>query len=371
MDIVKSLWNQRKQLEYKGMLLKSLRVGMFAFVASFLIALVISLVINVAFLTQVNEIVQGAIGTSDKLTLSGVMKTTSFIMNVSVFNRLANLKFGMLGFAIIPFLSFYFADRKDNKAEGMTLEHLFVYISSGLIFSTLSMLEAFLSKGELVGVEINFFTLGNFISTLVIAFLIQLVIGLNYNNHGLTGITAAKRLFWVLIVSGALASVVGMLILLSDFTVPLPLKLLAILIVIPNLSVYAIFTFMGTSISIGESLTDALALVEMDLSFGALPMWVKLLALLIFVGGICYSLISLNREKYFAHLVTFATSFSMVMYFAAYSTTINLGTVVVFKDVFIGVGLLRAFLIPFMTIMALGTLLKLIRMVVKTIKDLN
>lgn len=369
MEIVKTLWNQRKQIRYKEMLIKSLRVGMFAFVVSFVIALVISLVINVAFLTQVNEIVQGAIGTSDQLTLSGVMKTTSFIMNVSVFNRLDTLKFGILGFAFIPFLSFYFADRKDNKVDGLSLEHLFVYVSSGFVFASLSLLEALLSKGELVGVEINFFTVGNFFSTLVIAFLIQLVIGLNYNNHGLTGVTAARRLFWILIISGALASIIGMFILLGGYTLPFLLKCLIIIAVLPNLSVYAIFTFMGTSVTLGESIVDALALVEMDLSFNALPTWVKLIALLIFVLGIGYSLFSLNKEKYITHLVTFASSFSVVMFFAAYSTTINLGTVVVFKDVFIGIDLWKAFLIPFVTIMLIGILMKLVRMVINTIRE--
>lgn len=369
MDVVKTLWSQRKHIRYKEMLTKSLKVGMFAFVVSFVIALVISAVINIAFLTQVNEIVQGAIGTSDKLTLSGVMKTTSFIMNVSVFNRLDSLKFGVLGFAIIPFLSFYIADMKDNKEEGLSLEHLFVYICAGLVFAFLSMFEAFLSKGELVGIEINFFGLGNFFSTLIIAFLIQLVIGLNYKNHGLTGVTASKRLFWILIIAGALASIVSGFVFLEEYSLPFILRVLIIGAVLPNLSVYTIFTFMGTNVTMGESVVDAIALIEKDFSYGGLPVWIKLTALLVFVVAITFSLFSLNKDKYISHLVTFASSFSVVMFFAAYSTTINLGTVVVFKDVFIGVQLWKAFLIPFVTILAIGFLLKLVRMVIKTIKE--
>lgn len=361
--------NDIKKINIKPMLLKSARVGLFAFVVSFLMSLIVGLVVNVLFLENVNEIVRGAIGTNNQITLSGVMKTTSFIMNISVFNRLEELRFGILLFAIIPFCSFYFADRRDNQEEGISVEHIGVYSLSALLYGLLSMIEALLSKGELIGIQINFFTIGNFISTFIIAFGIQLIIGLNYNSHGLTGLRSTKRLVWILLAIGAIISVVVMLFLLKGFDVPLVYKLFMIFALLPNLAVYSIFTFMGTSIGLGESLVRALHLVEVNASFGGLPPLIKLIAIGIFIIGIMIALIGLDQEKYVKHLAVFAISFSVVTFFAAYSTTINLGTVVFLKDVFIGVSPVKAFFVPLFTISIFGVLIKLIRDVFSVFKE--
>lgn len=369
MKLIENFVTDISKIDIKAVLLKSLRVGMFAFVVSFLISFVISFFINILFLNNVNEIVQGAIGTNNELTLSGVIKTASFVMNISVFNHLESLRFGVLLFAVIPFCSFYFADRKDNKVEGITIEQIMVYSLAAILFSALSMLEALLSKGELIGIQINFFTFGNFLGTLIIAFGIQLIIGLNYNSHSFTGLRATKRTIWILLGAGALISVVGSLYLLRGFTVPVIYKLMFILVLLPNLAVYCLFNFMGISIGLGESLVSALKLVGVNASFGALPLWVKLIVIGIFAVSIIIALLGLEREKYLKHLTVFACSFGVFTFFVAYSTTINLGTVVVLKDVFIGISLLKAFIIPVVTILVFGTLIKLIRDVIGVFKE--
>ena len=196
MNWVEKVVEPIKTIQYKPMLKKALRVGLFAFVASFIVSVVLSLILNILFLENVNEVLLGAIGTSDKVTLNGVIKMTSFIMNISVFNQVADLKFGFLVFAIVPMLSFYFADRQDNKSDGFSATHILVYFSGSVIYSVLVMAEAFLSKGELLGVVIDFFSFRNFAGTVVLAFFIQLAIGFNYDAHGMSGITPLPAGSW-------------------------------------------------------------------------------------------------------------------------------------------------------------------------------
>jgi len=345
------------------------KVGLFAFVATFAISLFISIIGSILFLTQVNEIVQGSIGTSDQITFSGILKTTSFIMNISVFNRLAHLKFGMLIFAVIPVLSFYFADRSDNKEEGISIKHIFIFIISSSIFAILLLVEAVLSKGELLGVSINFFSLSNFFSTFGLAFFLQIVIGLNYDSHGATGIKAARLLSRILFGMVALVAIVGMSYLLVKQSVPIQYIITAVILMAPNIAIYGFFMLMGTSVTLGESLVSTLDTFGMDITFNGMPLGVKLIALVLFLIAIIISLSVLKKDRYIKQLIEFALSFSVIAAFVAYCTTIELGTIAIFKDIYLGVSLLKAFLVPLIAIIVLGLMLKLIRDVVEVIKE--
>lgn len=369
MDVINKVTTYFKRLPYKALLLKSLRVGLFAFVASFVISVVISIIFNILFLENVSQVIQGSIGSSGRLTLNGIIKMTSFIMNISVFNRVAELKFGILVFSLIPFLSFYFADRYDNKREGFSMNHIVSYAISAIIYAFLVVFEAFLSKGELIGTSIDFFTLENFFSTCLIGFFIQLVIGFNYDAHGMSGVRATRIMMRIMLGLTFLVSVIGMLYLMKGYDVPFAYALAALILLVPNIVVYGMFMMMGVSVSFSESLVRVMEEFGIDISFGGLPTAVQVFALLLFIGIIVFSLRKLNKDHYLKRLVSFAISFSLFAFFAAYCTTIKLGTIVFLKDVTIGVSLTVAVIMPSLAILSVGLLMKLIKDVIVVLRE--
>jgi hypothetical protein len=126
---------------------------------------------------------------------------------------------------------------------------------------------------------------------------------------------------------------------------------------------------MGISIGLSDSLVRVLTEFNMDISFQGLPVSVKLIALVVFAIVVMLAANQLNKEHYFKRLAAFAFSFSLFSFFAAYCTTLKLGTIVFLEDVYIGVRLLSATLMPFVTIFALGLILKLVRDVIAVIKE--
>lgn len=369
MESINKVTSYFKRLPYKALLLKSLRVGLFAFVASFVISIVISIVFNIFLLENVSQLIQGSIGSDDQLTLNSIIKMTSFIMNISVFNRVAELKFGILVFSLIPFLSFYFADRYDNKREGFSMNHIISYAISAVIYAFLVVFEAFLSKGELIGTSIDFFTFGNFLSTFLIAFFIQGVIGFNYDAHGMSGIRATRVMMRIMLGITLVVAVVGSLYLMKGYDVPFSYAVVGLIILVPNIVIYGMFMMMGVSVSFSDSLVPWMEKYGVDVSFGGLPTIVQVGALLLFIGIIVFSLRWLNKDHYIKRLVSFALSFSLFAFFAAYCTTIKLGTIVFLKDVTIGVSLIVSVVMPFIAILSVGLLMKLIRDVIVVIKE--
>ncbi|MDA3845305.1 MAG: hypothetical protein PF505_02015 [Vallitaleaceae bacterium] len=366
---IKTIIMNIKKIKYKALILRSIKVGLFAFVALFILSLLFSLVVNIFFLASINEITQGSIGSSEHMTFSSVLKTTSFIMNISLFSRLAHLKFGMLIFAIIPFIAFFFADRNDNRQEGITIKHIFIYIISSALFAILVLAEALVSKGTLFGVNIDFFNLTNFISTFCIAFFLQIVIGLNYDSHGILGIKSARLLTRILFGIVGLVAIVGMVYFMNKESVPILYTIIAIILLAPNIAIYGFFMLMGTSVTLGESLVSTLNNYGMDITFNGLPIAIKLIALTIFAIAILIALFRLGRTHYLKELMSLAFSFSIVSLFVAFTTTIELGTIAFFKDISLGISLMKAFLVPLIAIIVIGLLLKLIRDVVEVLKE--
>lgn len=358
---------------YKENILEGVRVGLIAFLICFIVVLIASMVINYAFIDDINRILNGSLSGDPTPTTGSLLLITSLILNLSVFNHggaLQNggsLHIGLLIFLVLPIIAFMFADRRDNKKGRFNLEDMLIYGVSSVVYSATLYMFSVIAQGKVLDVELNFSAPINFFMTIIIVLSIQFFIGLNYNKTFSPGIKKTRLLLRVFLGIGFVLGGIGMLVILVKYVGNLLFGILVTLLLLPNLAAYIMFTFMGASIEFGDQLHSLMSQVGVDISFATLPMGIRVIFILFFFVVVLFSIWKLESERFLEELLLFGTSFSLISLILAYMTKMNLGFVKNLIDVQFSIDYVFAFVVPFVIIMLAGIAVLLFRYLRKEI----
>jgi hypothetical protein len=360
-----------KTKEVKPHIVKGTKVGLSAFVICYICSLIISIVLNISVLQKINNIVHGALSDKIDMGITSIIKITSIIMNFSVFNTIGNIRVSLLILCVIPCISFIMANRNEEKIDRLNIDRLIVYLTSSVIFSILLSILSLGTKGVLLDVDVNFFSIKNIFITIFITLLIQVVIGMSNNINRISGVRATRIMIRLMLGFGGVIGLIILFILLNGRLGSIFGMLLMIIILLPNMAIYTLFLLMGINVRISEPLLKLINYSndKLILSFGDLPIFVRVLFILLFVVVICVSLLYLNKKKFLINLGIFVTSFSVFTTLVAIFTAINLGAVKNVVHVQFGINWLQAFLTPFIMVGVIGLIVFLVRKAISIIKE--
>jgi len=353
----------------KTNLVKGIRVGMLAFLICFFVAFVFSLIVNIGFMEKFNILLNGSLSEAPKGSMSNVLIVTSLIINFSVFNNGAvlengsSLHIGLLIFIFLPAVAFFVADRRNNREKHFDSQDFSVYFISSLIFSGFVYLYSLITQGELLGINIDFTDPMNGLMTVVIVIVLQFFIGANYNKEMPKGIRTTRWLLRILLILGALISIAGLTYVFNRYVNNVLLLIGAIILLVPNIAVYSMFTLMGASIQFGDQLQTLMQKFGVDMSFATLDLPLRIVLVGCFFAIILVSIWQLGKERFLEELFLFATSFSVLSLILAYCTTMNLGFVKNLLDVQFGINYMFAFVVPFVIILLAGLIFHIFRLI--------
>lgn len=354
----------------KKLIIEGIKTGLFAFLICYSAALVLSIVIQLSAMEVIKSAVLGAIGEHNATTFGGIIKLTSIILSFSLFNHHGAVRIGIILFIAIPLVAFYVVGNKNKMRKGFNQWQLLSYVSSSIVFSiVLSLLQLF-TKGEFIGINVSFFSINNFIITLFVTMLLQLIIGLNYNRKARSYIRATRVLFRMLLGFGSIFALIDLIRLVSRLPIGIFGKIGGVIGLLPNMAIYKSFIFMGNDIEMSESLAKWLEKAAGIESFNGLSLGMSLAAIIVWIMLVLFSLLYINKNKYWIDLAFFAVTFSTVSLFLAFCTSTTLGRVILVGDIAIGIDFLQAFLVPLLSIGALGLMLWLIRKMIAIIKEI-
>lgn len=349
---------------------EGVRVGLKAFIFTYGISMLLSLVVNLSVIERLQDYLQGSLSESVGFNLGMVMKGAAIITNVSVFNASNDIRLGLLIFGGLPLLAFFVADLNDNKREGMDLLAFAHYAIASFVFSLLVLVISLFTKGDFLGVTIDFVSLRNVGMTFIITLLMQIVIGMNYNMNRLPGIRATRWMVRLVVLFSGLLAVIGLILGLTRFTTNISMIMLAVIVLGPNIAVYLLFMMIGVSLNFNNALEKLMAFGKVDLSYDIIPLWAKLFLILVFIAFILFSMTKLEKDKRLAGILGFAATYGLVSFMLAYCTRIDLGVVKGLMDVNLGIDLLRALLFPMMAVLGIGALYLAVIHFIRTMKSI-
>lgn len=360
-----------KKIENKWLAtgIEGIRVGLKAFVATYLISFIIALVVNLSVIEKLQDYLQGTLATGVGFNVNLITKTAAIIMNVAMFNSSGNIQLGILIFAVLPLIGFFIADRQGNEKEGMDFYGFLVYFVASLIFTLILGALSFLTKGDYLGMTIDFFSLKNLVMTFVISFLMQMAIGLNYNGHILPGIIATRWMLRLTILFNGGLAIFGIIYGLTKVTSNVSVIILATLVLAPNIAVYIFFTMMGISISFNEPLMKLMDYANIQVSYDTIPLSFRIVLLVIFAMFIAFSMARIEKGAFWQGVIGFAMSYPLISILVAYATRINLGVVRGMMDVQFGIDLLASYLYPLIAIVLVSILTVVIKQLINVIKE--
>lgn len=359
----------------KTNLIKGARVGILSFLICFFVSFVFSLVINIGFLDKLNVLLNGSLSDAPKHSISNYLVITSLFINFSVFNNGAvldnggTLHIGLLFFIVLPAIAFFVADRRNNKEKHFNGQDFVVYVTSSILFGLFVYFYSWITKGELLGIKIDFTEPMNLLMTIVMALTIQYFIGFNYNKKMPVGISTSRWLLRVFIAIGFILSVLGIVLVVSKYISSIPLLIAISIVLIPNMAIYAMFMLMGASIEFGDQLQVLMENVGVDISFATLNLPIRVGLIACFFIIVLFAIWKLGKNKFLEELFLLATSFSCISLILAYCTHMNLGFIKNLLDVQFGINYFFAFMVPFVIILLAGFILHIFRLIFHEINN--
>lgn len=365
---------EHKQIDVariKSNLYDGLKIGLFAFVICYVISFVFALILNFTAMGFVKNTMVGAIGNSGSTGLGTITKISSILMSVSVFNSHGAIRIGIILFAMIPFAAFFLVCNKERMKGGFNIWNLLLYFTSSMVFAIVLTLLQLVTRGNLLDVDISFISIKNVITSIFVVFLIQLIIGLNYNKKAKSYIRATRVLFRLVLGLGAIFALIDLIKGVIHLPIFILGKIGVVLGLLPNVTVYKSFLFMGNNIETSESLAKWMDKAgSMKISFDGLNLPMSIAAIITWILLVLFSLLYVNKNKYWKEMGLFALLFSSISTFLAFCTATSLGKVILIGEITIGINILQAFFVPFISILALGLMLWLIRKMIYILKEI-
>jgi len=351
--------------------LEGIQVGLKAFIITYTTAIFIAMIMNLTVIEKIQDYLQGTLRTDVGFSFGLVIKTAVLIMNMSLFNTTGHIQIGILVLVVLPLFGFFLAGRRENMNEGMDKVGFLVYGVASTVYSIFLIMVSFIGRGELLGLNIDFVSIRNGVMTFIITFLIQMVIGINYDVNRLPGVIAVRWMVRLSLGITFILSFIGVIYFLAPYTKN-PLAILAVvLLFVPNIVVYLIFTMMGVGIEVNTSFGKFLEAAHLDLSYTAIPMGMKIGLLLLFIGIMLFAMSRIKREVLIKGLIGFALLYPLINILAAYCTVINLGRVKIIGEIRFGIGYFQAFIYPLIWVVILGVLTISLRHMVHVLKEVK
>lgn len=355
----------------KSLLLEGLRIGLLSFIISYLICFVISILVKLFAMDYLQEAILGAIGSVSSGGFATIIKTTAAVLSISLLNSHGEIRIGFIVFLLIPILAFFISENKKGRKNGFSPENLIVYGASSAVFSFVCSSLQGLTAGKWIGIEVNFFSIKNIGITFFVALLIQIIIGINYNKKVEGYIRATRLLLRMSLGVGLLLGLIDLIRIVMKIPIGFLGKTGAILMLLPNFAVYKSALLMNNDIMTSDALTKSIEkFAHLQPTFEGLNLTLSIIAILVWIALVIIALLYLKRQKYWSELGLFALSFSILSCFLAFAASTSLGEVILIGEIYIGINMAMAFLIPLITIAALGVFVWIIRKMIEIIREL-
>ncbi len=249
---------------------------------------------------------------------------------MSLFNAFGTLRLGIIVLAIVPGIAFWISNKRINENGVLNNYKLKVYGVATLVFAILQWLVSFITKGELVdGLTVNFASIRNIISTVIIIYLMQLFIIMNTKSKGKTfdGIKAFRHTYRTLAIIGAVIGLVAMVFGLKSLYDEIILLLFVIIFALPNVIVYSFFYMSGLTMAFNEELRGGLNYLGIDPTLQNM-VYVRYGAVLVFVIVLVIFTLRMKKDEYF-YINTFIYSVITGIFFGVlgYCSSIHVANI--------------------------------------------
>ncbi len=354
--------------EWKKALKESTRVALMVFLICFAIAFLISMTINLGAKDLLQSVTIGKMGDDGGTMIGRIVRGTLVVMNVALFNHMGQFQVGILIFAAIPVLAFFISRDRALMLEGLTLVSLVRCGMTSLFYTVLLTLLSWITQGTYLGMYLQFASLRNFFMTLIVTFLIQLLILMNYNKNAFSFVRATRMMFRMMAGAGLVLAIVDMVKLFGHFSFGILEKIGAAILLLPNMIIYKAMLLMGTGVEASETFEKALfEMTPLTLNFSQLGTGFKVAGLVVFVIMTVVALLFLEKEEYLMHMGIFSLLFPVIMTLLMYCASIDLGEIIFVGKMYLGANWLMSFLIPFVMILVVGLTIFLIRKMIEIV----
>ncbi|GMQ61370.1 hypothetical protein [Vallitalea maricola] len=355
-----------------SVLLDGVRSALIAFLITLGLSLLISIIFNISFFEDFNNLMSGNLGGDKGATATSIVRITVMIFNFSLFNTVGTIKFGILIFIFIPVIAFWLANKQIDRKGNMNSSNIIVYVISSFIFALLQFFISLITKGDLVeGIPINFATFSNLLTTFILSLLLQLFIKLNYKSDSKNGgINAFKNTYRIMGLIGIVIILTGLILGFGNYSKHGILIIIAIILMLPNMIAYSFFYMIGLTMEFNDKLQEALSkYINIDLTFEN-NMYIRYLAIIIFVLIVAYIVYKMDKEKLIRNAIIYSVSLGLFMGTLGYCSSINFIDIDFIGSIEFSVSsiLLSAF-IPFVTVWIIVLIYYLIKKVKDVIKE--
>ncbi|WP_273321573.1 hypothetical protein [Vallitalea guaymasensis] len=355
-----------------SVLLDGVRSALIAFLITLGFSLVISIIFNISFFEDFNNLMSGNLGGDKGATATSIVRITVMIFNFSLFNTVGTIKFGILIFIFIPVIAFWLANKQINRKGNIDSSNIIVYVISSLIFALLQFFISLITKGNLVeGIPINFATFSNLFTTFILSLLIQLFIKLNYKSDSKNdGINAFKNTYRIMGLIGIIIILVALIMGFGNYSKHGILIIIAIILMLPNMIAYSFFYMIGLTMEFNDKLQEALSkYINIDLTFEN-NMYIRYLAIIIFALIVAYIVFKMDKDKLIRNAIIYSVSLGIFMGTLGYCSSINFIDIKFIGSIEFSVSniFLSAF-IPFVTVWIIVLIYYLIKKVKDVIKE--
>ncbi len=284
-----------------GALVDGIQSALAAFLIMLGISLILSIAVNFSVYEQFNELMSGTLGDNKGANISSILKITIIIFNMSLFNAVGNFRLSIIVLAAIPGIAFWISNKRINGNGVLNTYKLKVYGVATLTFAFLQWLVSFITKGELVeGLAVNFASIRNMISTVIIIWLMQLFILMNTKSKGkaFDGIKAFRHTYRTLAIIGAVVGLLAIIFGLKSWYSDIVLLLFVIIFALPNIVVYSFFYMSGLTMAFNEELQGGLNYLGIDPTLQNMA-YVRYGAVLVFVIVLVVFTLRMKKDQYF------------------------------------------------------------------------
>ncbi len=366
----------KKKPSYGEYIVLGINKGLTAFLISFILCLLLSLLLNLHFYNELIMLTVGSLGEATQAGGGTILRMAVLILGLSFFQTAGKFQLGLLLLAAIPILAFLTAGllfRVKKKEKGGYVNLLSSMIIDGLAGAVCALFlfaAAFLTKGELFGLDINFASLRNLGFSFAFSIFIQFILGIDRSKSFASftpGLLKTRSLIWLSLGFSALTGILYILYYLTPFLKSFLRILVFSAVFLPNLAAYLSFILMGLTVDLADSLGSLKNYLNLSSDPLMLSAEIRVVLVVAFILLVFILLIKMPSLKYWHNLLTLATGFSLSMLVLAAATRIDLGYVKGALNVSLSVSPLKAFAVPFVIILLDGLLLRLLRQICREI----
>lgn len=360
-----------KKISYGEYAILGVNKGLTAFLFSFILCLLLSLVINLRFYQELIMLTVGSLGEVGAAGSDTILRTTGLLLGLSFFQTSGKFQMGLLLLSVIPLSAFFSAGllfrlKKPKDSYVNLISSVIIDGLAAAVYALFLFITAFLTKGVLFGVEINFASGRNLLFSLLFAVFIQFILGINRHKkftNFTAGLLRTRNLLWLTLGFSALTGILFILYYLTPYLKSLVRILAFALVFLPNLAVYLSFMLMGVPLDLADSLGTLSNYLRLNTEILNLPVSIKVQLIISFIVLVFIVLLKMPVKKYWQNLCTFALGYSLSMLILAMSSRVDLGYVKGAFNIGLAVSPVKAFAVPFVIIWLDGLLLRLIRQI--------